>query len=116
MNQLPLRARGAALEIDQFAIQAETMKKLKGTGEQRVVVEHRHYHLAPGSQAVFGDIVKGEGVSPKIEDQSHERGGMLLSERDAMLGALETHGLQVSGTGGVRKDSLPVSRGQGRST
>ncbi len=52
-----------------FAVQAETLKKLRGSGEQRVVVEHKHYHLAsgaiaPGSQAVLGDV---RGGADKVE-------------------------------------------------
>lgn len=44
-----------------FGRHAETLKKLQGGGEQKVVVEHRHYHLAagaiaPGSNAIFGDV------------------------------------------------------------
>lgn len=58
-----------------FAMQAEAMKKLRSTGEQKVVVEHQHVHVYPGGQAVVGTLNQrgGGGVSEKIEGQSHER-------------------------------------------
>lgn len=101
-----------------FAMQAETLKKLRGTGEQKVTVEHRHYHLAagaiaPGSQAILGDVGRGAaGGEVKTEEQSHER--MLLSERDPMLGALETLGLSVQGAGSDGQESVSIPRGTGR--
>ena len=98
-----------------FAVQAEALKKLRGTGEQRVVVEHRHYHLAPGSQAVFGDVTAptGGGVPPKIEEQSHER--MLLPERSAVLGPLEADGAPMPSVGTEGQESVPIPRRPGRS-
>lgn len=100
-----------------FAMQAETMKKLKGGGEQKVTVEHRHYHLAsgaiaPGSQAVLGDV-KGGGGQSKMEHQPHER--LHLSEREAVLGYLEAHGMPVSSAGSEGLERVPLPRGEGRS-
>ena len=99
-----------------FAVQAETMKKLKGTGEQRHVVEHKHYYLAagalgPGSQAVLGDV-KGGGVQTKTEHQPHERS---LSEREAVLGYLEADGMPVSRPRSERLERVPLPRSEGRS-
>lgn len=64
-----------------FTAQAEAMKKLRPGGPQRVVVEHRHYHLhqtPEGAQAAS----RG-GVETELERQSHVRS---LSEREAVLG------------------------------
>jgi len=61
-----------------FGQHAETLKKLRTTGEQKMTVEHRHYHLAsgaigPGSQAVLGDVTGASGALIENEGQSHER-------------------------------------------
>jgi hypothetical protein len=62
-----------------FGRHADTLKKLQGAGEQKVVVEHRHYHLAagaiaPGGNAVLGDVEAGAGgVQKQLESQPHER-------------------------------------------
>lgn len=95
-----------------FTAQIEALKKHRNKGEQRVVVEHKHYHLAPGAQAVFGDVSApgGGGVDQKIEDQSHVRS---LSERQAVLSTIETLGLAVPGPGDDGQDGLQVSRGEG---
>lgn len=45
-----------------FTMQIDALKKLRGNGEQKMIVEHRHYHLASGSQAVFGDVHSREGA------------------------------------------------------
>ena len=54
-----------------FALQAETLAKLRRGGEQRVKVEHVHVH--PGAQAIVGDVHRheGGGVQEKIVDQPH---------------------------------------------
>lgn len=54
-----------------FALQAETLAKLRRGGEQRVKVEHVHVH--PGAQAIVGDVHshRGGGVAEKIVDQPH---------------------------------------------
>ena len=99
-----------------FAQQSETLKKLRSKGDQRVTVEHRHYHLAPGalsagSQAVLGDVAAGGGGQPEIEDQSHGRDdGLRISERSAMLSAVETNRLPLQSTGSQREASMPLSR------
>lgn len=98
-----------------FALQAETMKKLKSKGEQKVVVEHKHYHLhqAPDGQikdqtSEF-DPAEGGGADPETEHQPHERG---IPERQAMLGHLEANGLPLPGAGGEGLERVPISRGQ----
>ena len=96
-----------------FATQAETLKKLRSSGEQKVVVEHKHYHLAAGAiadgaQAVLGDVTGGTGGLIEKGGQSHER--MLLSERAAMLGTLETDALPVQGASPEGQASVPFPR------
>lgn len=103
-----------------FATHAETLQRLRTKpGQQKVTVEHRHYYLAPGAiaeggQAVLGDVSGGGGKN-QIEDQSDERDGMLLSERAAMLGALETNGHAMQGAGPEWKEGVPVPRRPSRS-
>lgn len=63
-----------------FAAQAEAMKKLKGGGQQKVVVEHKHYYLAPGaishnSQTILGDVSQGRGTNENSgQPLEHEAG------------------------------------------
>lgn len=60
-----------------FTMQVEALKRQRSKGrERRVVVEHKHYnYVAPGAQAVFGDVTtaEGGGVSEKSGPQSHVR-------------------------------------------
>lgn len=103
-----------------FGVHAETLQKLRSKpGQQKVTVEHRHYHLAPGaiapgSQAVLGDVSGGGGKS-QIEGQSDERDWMLLPERAAVHGAIEANGHEMPGTGVAWQEGMPVSRRPGRS-
>lgn len=96
-----------------FTTQMEALKRYRSKGEQRVVVEHKHYHLAPGAiadgaQAVLGDVTGGTGGQTEIEGQPHER--MLLPERAAVLGSLQEDGLSVQGTGTLGQEGLPIPR------
>ena len=93
-----------------FAAQVETLKRDRASGEQKVVVEHRHYHLAPGAQAVFGDVTApgGGGVQQKIEDQSHETDRMLLSELATVPGPIEADGVPVPGASAEGQTGVPI--------
>ncbi len=99
-----------------FAAQTEAMKKLKGGGQQKVTVEHKHYYLAPGaianSQAILGDVTGGRGTTEN-EHQPHEHEAG-VSERTTVHGHLEANGMPVSGSGSEWLEGVPVSRGQGR--
>jgi hypothetical protein len=99
-----------------FATQTEAMKKLKGGGQQKVVVEHKHYYLAPGaianSNAVLGDVSQGRGTN-EISGQPHEPEAG-IPERSAVHGHLEANGLPLPGTGSEWLEGLPLSRGEGR--
>lgn len=88
-----------------FATQAEALKKLRSGGPQRVVVEHKHYHLHQGAD------VTGGGVETETETKPHER---RISKRNAVLGYIEANGVQVPGTGGEGLDGLPLPRREGR--
>lgn len=97
-----------------FALQAEAMKKLKGGGQQKVVVEHKHYYLAPGSisnsNAVLGDVSQGRGTN-EISHQPQER-ERDLPERATVHGQGEGFGLPMSGAGSewLEGVSLPWSQ------
>lgn len=88
-----------------FTSQIEALKKYRSGGPQRVVVEHKHYHLHQGADATGG------GVETETENKPHERS---LSERAAVLGYIEANGVQVPGASGERLEGLPLPRGEGR--
>lgn len=98
-----------------FGVHAETLQRLRSKpGQQKVTVEHRHYHLAPGaiapgSQAVLGDV-SGGGGQTKTEGQFDERDWMLLPERAAVHGALQANGHALPGAGIAWQEGVPVSR------
>lgn len=99
-----------------FAAQTEAMKKLKGGGQQKVTVEHKHYYLAPGaianSQAILGDVTGGRGTTEnERQPHEHEAG---VSERSTVHGHLEANGVPVSGAGSEWLEGVPVSWGEGR--
>ena len=101
-----------------FAVQAEVMKKLKGGGQQKVVVEHKHYYLAPGaishnSQAILGDVSQGRGTNGNL-GQPHEP-ETSLSERTTVHGHLEANGMPLPSAGSDWMEGMPVSWGEGRS-
>jgi len=61
-----------------FTMQMDALKRYRTKGrEQKVVVEHKHYnYVAPGAQAVFGDVTatgEGGGVQQESASQSHGR-------------------------------------------
>lgn len=76
-----------------FSLQAETMKKLRSGGPQRVIVEHRHYHLHQGP-----DAPGGGGVDTEKEHQPDVR----IPERETVLGYLEADGEPVPRAGSDR--------------
>jgi hypothetical protein len=97
-----------------FTAQIEALKRYRAKGEQRVVVEHQHVHVYPGGQAVVGTVNQGGGRT-EIEDQCHGRNdGLRLSERAAVLGALEADGLPLPGAGADGQERVPVPRRKGR--
>lgn len=101
-----------------FATQAETMKRLKGGGQQKVVVEHKHYYLAPGaianSNAVLGDMKPGGRGTTENEHQPHEHEAS-IPERTPVHGNLEANGVPLSGAGSEWLEGLPLPRGEERS-
>lgn len=99
-----------------FAAQAEAMKKLKGGGQQKVTVEHKHYYLAPGaianSNAVLGDVSQGRGTD-ETRHQPHELEAG-VPERTTVHSDIQANGLPLPGAGGEWLEGVPVSWGQGR--
>lgn len=99
-----------------FSLQAEAMKKLKGGGQQKVTVEHKHYYLAPGaianSQAILGDVSQGRGTN-ETRNQPHEPEAG-VPERTTVYSDVQANGLPVSGAGGDWLEGVPVSWGEGR--
>ena len=95
-NLAQLDSHGTALNklARTFSMQAETLKKLRSGGPQRVVVEHKHYHLHQAPEEGTGG-----GVHTETEHQSHVRS---LPEREAMLGYVEADQAEVQRAGGDR--------------
>ncbi|WP_423069033.1 hypothetical protein [Devosia sp. CN2-171] len=101
-----------------FALQTEAMKKLKGGGQQKVVVEHKHYYLAPGaianSNAILGDVSQGRGTN-EIGSQPHEHEAS-IPERSTVHGHLEANGMPLSGAGCEWVEGLPLPWSEERRT
>lgn len=102
-----------------FTMQVEALKKHRTKGKaQTVLVEHKHYNVAPGAvspgaQAVFGDVSTGDrgGVDEKTKGQSHERTEPVrISERPAVLSIIEADRLPVQGARVEGEECVPVSR------
>jgi DNA-binding HxlR family transcriptional regulator len=87
-----------------FAAQVDALKKYRSKGEQRVVVEHKHYHLHQAPDQAGG------GVETETEHQSHVRS---IPEREAVLGQIEADGTEVSWASGERQERVSVSRRAG---
>ncbi|HEV2517916.1 MAG TPA: hypothetical protein VGV07_21875 [Devosia sp.] len=87
-----------------FTTQVEALKKHR-SGAQKVVVEHRHYHLHQET----ADTEEGVGVSEELEHQPHVR---RLSERETVLSHLEAHRQPVQGAGCDGVEGVPVPRGK----
>jgi hypothetical protein len=101
-----------------FAAQMEALKRYRSKGRQKVTVEHKHYHLAPGaitdSQAVLGDVKapgRGRGDS-ESENQSHER--LRIPFGPSVRSEIEADRLPVSRAGLEGQAGMPVPRRQGR--
>jgi len=45
-----------------FAVQVETLKRYRSTGEQRMTVEHQHVTVNEGGQAIVGNVNTAAGV------------------------------------------------------
>lgn len=93
-----------------FTMQAEAMKKIRSGGEQKVVVEHRHYHVHPGGQAVFGDVTTGDGGGGASEVESHEPERLRLPEGAPVLSAIEANRVPVPSASDDGLERVPVPR------
>lgn len=69
----PIEAHGnlAVKLLRTFALQAETLAKLRRGGGQTVRVEHVHVHA--GGQAIVGNVTPGGGAPIENEDQPHAK-------------------------------------------
>lgn len=71
-----------------FAVQVETLKRYRSTGEQNIRVQHVTVH--EGGQAIVGNVKTGGGGPAKSANQSHapgrdhERGPALLGNEQAL--------------------------------
>ena len=98
-----------------FAIQVETLKKYRSTGEQNILVQHQHVTVNEGGQAIVGNISPGGGATNKKEHQPHEPSGT-HEPSTPMLGNEQTLGQAVPGTGIEGLERVPVPRSRRRGT
>jgi hypothetical protein len=96
-----------------FAMQLETLKRQRSTGEQIVKVQHAVVN--DGGQAIVGTVRQGGGEAEEIVDQSHEP-SVSTTECAAVPGQVEAVKAALQGTGGTRKKGMPLPRGEARST
>jgi hypothetical protein len=69
LGVFPSRQRGFNKLARTFTTQMEALKRYRGTGEQKMVVEHVHVHQ--GGQAIVGQI-PGVGGCQRNRSQPHE--------------------------------------------
>src|SRR5215204_7261491 len=79
LPQFESAATYATKMLRTFAVQAETLAKLRRGGEQKVTVEHVHVHS--GGQAIVGAVTGGSplpggGKIPKSESQPHAQAAL----------------------------------------
>jgi hypothetical protein len=96
-----------------FALQVETLKKHRSTGEQTVRVQH--VTVNDGGQAIVADkVVAGGGGISKKETQPHEPKatgqGSPHEWRPALHGQIEAVGTPMPSSGTERAQSVPVPR------
>lgn len=99
-----------------FSMQTDALKRYRGGGEQRVVVQHQHVNVAANqAQVNVGGTPQGGGVSLNSTEQSHEKPAALThAPEQAMPCAVEANREAVPSGGSERLDRLPQPRGRGR--
>jgi hypothetical protein len=91
-------------------MQIEALQRYRGKGEQKVTVEHVHVHH--GGQAIVGTVNRGEGGSPKIEEQPHAPA--ITYEPSTALPCQDPQRQAVPVTGGEREAALSNARRRAR--
>jgi len=100
-----------------FAAQVEALSKLRSAGKQTVEVihVHKHVYVAPGGQAIVGDVHHGGGGGgpPKSGEQPHAS-AQLTDETGAGLAPMwgaDPIGNAVQRAGSERAVTVPDARG-----
>jgi hypothetical protein len=101
-----------------FAIQVETLKKYRSTGEQSIRVQH--VTVNEGGQAIVGNVQTGGGGNNEKPSQSHALGALApagaIDARGAALHSEEQAlGPPLSSARRTRPVSVPDARGNSRS-
>jgi hypothetical protein len=116
LPQFESAANYATKMLRTFAVQAETLAKLRRGGEQKVTVEHVHVH--PGGQAIVGNVQHpGGGVAIKSEEQAHgpAEPRALGHSPSAPLWGEEPGRAAVPASGGEGQDAMHhARRGEGQ--
>jgi hypothetical protein len=98
-----------------FAVQMDTLKRWRSTGEQNIRVQHQHVTVNDGGKAIVGPVhagvraPQGKESQPHGSSRTHEQGAALLSD-------VETLGIALSLPSGQGMESLPDTRGEIGST
>ena len=98
-----------------FAIQVETLKKYRSTGEQNILVQHQHVTVNEGGQAIVGNVTPGGGATNKKDHQPHEPSGT-DEPSTPMLGNEQTLGQALPSAGIERLERVPMPRSKRRGT
>lgn len=104
-----------------FTAQVEALAKLRNAGKQvvEVVHVHKHVYVAPGGQAIVGDVhnsAPGGGAATGSESQPHGYAGepRLPFAQGAAVWSTEQTGQPMSGAGDAREPALlPARRSEG---
>ena len=92
-----------------FATQMEALKRYRGTGEQKVTVQHQHVTVNDNARALVGNVTPG-GVRRKSERQPHEPIACPpLSGRPTMHREGKSHRREMPGPRGQGLARVPCS-------
>ena len=90
-----------------FAVQVETLKKYRSSGEQNIRVQH--VTVNDGGQAVVGDVHQGGGAVAKSGGQPHEP-SRIDEQRTPLLGNVQAIGQTLPSAGGEKLECVPLPR------
>lgn len=100
-----------------FAAQAEALAKMRNAGKQVVEVVHVHktVHVAPGAQAIVGDVHHGGGGGVRAETKQQSQEPPSITDGSgadlAPMWRSDAVGTAMHGTGGERQEAVPDAWG-----
>jgi hypothetical protein len=94
-----------------YALQLQTLDKIRRRGAQTVRVEHVHVH--EGGRAIVGHVETGGGGEREFDDQPHASGKRLEGGAAVPFAPMwreDTQGGRVRGAGGQGTEAVPDAR------